>query len=39
MNSVSKGCFLKFGVKVGAEKSIVNEQPFVLKTLIFQTAD
>jgi hypothetical protein len=28
-------CFLKFGVEVGVEESIVNE-PLVLKTLIFQ---
>jgi hypothetical protein len=30
--------FFKFGVEVGFEESIVNE-PFVLKTLIFQIAD
>jgi hypothetical protein len=34
-----KECFfLKFGVEVGVEESIVNE-PLVLKTLIFQIAD
>jgi P2-related tail formation protein len=33
-----KGVFLKFGVEVGVEESIVNE-PLVLKTLIFQIAD
>jgi hypothetical protein len=36
--NVCKGCFLKFGVEVGVEESIVNE-PLVLKTLIFQIAD
>jgi hypothetical protein len=30
-----KGVFLKFGVEVGVEESIVND-PLVLKTLIFQ---
>jgi hypothetical protein len=33
-----KGYFLKFGVEVGVEESIVNE-PLVSKTLIFQIAD
>jgi hypothetical protein len=30
--------FFKFGIEVGVEESIVNE-PVVLRTLIFQTAD
>jgi hypothetical protein len=34
----NKGCFYQFGIEVGVEESIVNE-PLVLKTLIFQTAD
>jgi hypothetical protein len=33
-----KGNFFKFDVEVGVEESIVNE-PLVLKTLTFQTAD
>jgi hypothetical protein len=34
----NKGCFFKFGIEDGVEELIVN-QPLVLKTLIFQTAD